>query len=135
MGDRPMIPSPIGVSNVEGATVPEKRGFFGAAAEFFEAAPWNILRQTRHRQFSCTLLSEGSSAVDINRTPRMCDAVELYGLSSAAGQKLNGLRGEIVQPLPRAGEEEPRLPLHLGLRRVQPFVHTRSASRVASRSR
>lgn len=116
MADRPVVPSPFGVSNVAGATVPEKRGFFRAAAEFFEAAPWNLLRQTRHRQFSCTLLPlEGEGAIDDNRTPRMCDAVELYGLSSEAGQKLNGLRGEIVQPLPRGppGEEEPRWSIRL----------------------
>ena len=103
-----------GLTQVKGLSNAERFGFFQAAAEFFEAAPWKLLIQTKCRQFSCSWSSHANTVDNASeRQPRLFDLVELFGLTSAAGKKLNGLQGELVPPQPSADIAVARWPVRL----------------------
>jgi hypothetical protein len=95
----------------EGPTDDESYGFFQAAAEFVAAEPWHLLKSTRHRQFGCTLEPRPSRSE--NDPPQLFDTVELIGLLSSAGQKLNGCRGEVVPPKTVDGNQDGRWSVRL----------------------
>ena len=100
-----------GVHRIAGATDAEVRGFFTAACEFVTEEAWHLLKCTKQRQFGLSLLEPGEEARTAGQpsgraVPRLWDTVELHGLTSAAGQALNGQRGEVLPPRPPEGSAD-----------------------------